>query len=102
MRTIGIPLMFDWSINFGNALTVLSFLVGGIYFVVKVRGKVDVLSLRMLAVEAEVQKLVTVLIQQGRHDERMGALDNRVAAQGERLDKTIERLNRCIDEKLAE
>lgn len=94
--------MFDWSINFGNALTVLSFLIGGIVFVVTVRGRVDTLSARMLAVEGEVQKLVTVLIQQGRHDERMSALDNRVAAQGERLDKTIERLNRFIDEKRAE
>lgn len=98
----GIPLMFNWNIDVGNMLTIAAFLIGGIFFVAKVRGRVDTLSTRMLAVEGEVKQLVTVLIQQGRHEERMGAMDSRLAAQGLRLDQTIDRLNRALDEKRVE
>jgi hypothetical protein len=96
---MGLPLMFDWSINIGHLITILVLGAGGIGFVYVLRGRVDALSDRMLALELETQKLIEVLIEQGRHDERLTAMDTRVAAQGRRLDETIERLNRILDKK---
>lgn len=95
----GLPLMFDWTISIGNALTIISFLAGGLAFVVTVRNRVNSLSDKMLSVETKLEQLVEILVQQGRHEERMNAMDQRVAAQGQRLDETIVRLNRSIDEK---
>ena len=89
--------MFDWTISVGNALTIISFLGGGLVFVVTVRNRVGSLSDKMVSVETKLEQLVKILIQQGRHEERMNAMDARVAAQGQRLDETISRLNRFID-----
>ena len=94
--------MLNWNIDIGNMLTIAAFLIGGILFVAQVRGRVDTLSSRMLAVEGEVKQLVAVLVQQGRHEERMAAHESQLSAQGRRLDQTIERLNRFIDEKRPE
>lgn len=91
--------MFDWTVSIGNALTIISFIGGGIVFVVTVRNRVSSLAERMLSVETELTKLVAVLVQQGVHEERMRALDQRLAAQGQRLDETIVRFNRYIDDK---
>jgi hypothetical protein len=95
----GLPFVFDWSVNLGHLLTIIVLGSGGVGFVYTIRGRVDGLSERMLALESETQKLIDVLVEQGRHDERLTAMDTRVAAQGRRLDETIERLNRILDQK---
>ena len=95
----GLPVMFDWTISVGNALTIISFIGGGIVFVVTVRNKVNSLAEKMVSVDTKLEQLVEILVQQGRHEERMNAMDQRIAAQGQRLDETIGRLNRVIDEK---
>lgn len=89
--------MFDWSFNLGNALTIVSFVVGGVVFVVTMRGRVDALSGRITFVEEEIKKLLQVLIEQGRHTERMAALDARIFAQGQRLDSLTNRVNRRLN-----
>src|SRR3989304_9913177 len=88
--------VFDWNISLGNALTIVSFLVGGVVFVVAVRGQVDALAGRMAFVEQELRKLLEILIQQGRHDERMAAMDSRIQAQGQRLAQMTVRGNRTM------
>ncbi len=89
--------MFDWSVNLGNALTIVSFIGGGIIFVVTMRGRVDALTGRISFVEQELRKLLEVLIEQGRHTERMAAMDMRIQAQGQRLDALANRVNRKLN-----
>jgi hypothetical protein len=89
--------MFDWSVNLGNALTIVSFIGGGIIFVVTIRGRVDALTGRITFVEQELRKMVEVLIMQGRHDERMAAMDARIQSQGQRLDTLTNRINRVLN-----
>jgi hypothetical protein len=96
---MGLPLMFDWSINIGHLITILVLGAGGVGFVYVLRGRVDHLSSRMLALEIETKKLIDVLIAQGRHDERLTAMDARMASQDRRLDEITDRLNRVQGQK---
>lgn len=89
--------MFDWSVNLGNALTIASFIGGGIIFVTTIRGRVDALNGRIIFVEQELRKLLEVLIEQGRHSERMSAMDMRIQSQGQRLDSLTNRVNRRLN-----
>ena len=89
--------MLDLTINLGNLLSIIVFVGGGIIFVTRVQGKVDALAIQVLSMEEEMKKLVEVLIQQGRHEERLAAMDQRMMAQGSRLDALLERVNRYIN-----
>lgn len=86
-------MMFDWSLNFGNLLTIIILGAGVVGFIYTLRGRVDDLSHRFLAMEGELRKMVEILVMQGRHDERMSAMDTRIAQQGERLDDLTRRFN---------
>lgn len=81
-----------WNVSLGNLLTMLVMIIGGVGFVYTIRGRVDMLSKRMLAVEENMKQLVQVLIEQGRHEERMIAMQTQINQQGKRLDDTSERL----------
>jgi len=48
---------------------------------------VNNLSKRMIGLEVEMKQMVTVMVTQGRQEERMNAMDQRVLAQGQRLDE---------------
>lgn len=86
-----------WQFNFGNLLTILSFLGGGILFIASTRQQLFSLSERATEMELELKKLVEILVNQGRQDERMLAMDQRMLAQGKRLDEFQERVNRVVD-----
>lgn len=90
--------MFDWSVSIGNLLTIASFLVIGSGFIYTMRGRIDAVSTRLLVIEQEIHTLVDILIQQGRQDERMTAMDARLVNQGARLDDITRRFNDKIDE----
>ncbi|KAL0630334.1 hypothetical protein Q9L58_010820 [Maublancomyces gigas] len=94
--------------NFGNMLTIATFFVGGIAFVwsMKVDLKanqaanqvmLDSLNERFIGMQEEMKKLVEILVNQGKHEERMIAMDARLMNQGRRLDETIERFNRFME-----
>lgn len=89
--------MFDWQVSLGNVLTIAAFILGGLAFVWTMKSQIDSLGNRTQAMEGELKKLVEVLINQGRQEERMNAIDHRILAQGERLDTAIDRLNRIAD-----
>jgi K+/H+ antiporter YhaU regulatory subunit KhtT len=70
-----------WHFNLGNLLTILSFIVGGIWFITTMKGDMKELSvlteLRLTHLEAsnddqkeEIKKLAAVLITLGRYEER--------------------------------
>lgn len=95
---------FDFAINLGNILTILAFIGGGIYFVLVMRNKIDVISKETLNLKdetkmmsQELKKLTEVLIVQGRQDERITAMDQRMVNQGKRIDDIGKRLNTFID-----
>lgn len=91
-------LEFDWTVTIGNLLTIISFLVVGSGFIYAIRAKVDAVSTRLLVIEKEIHTLVDILIQQGRQDERMTAMDARIANQGARLDDITRRFNDKLEE----
>jgi len=90
-------LTFDWTINLGHILTVLSAVAGGYAFMVALRNKLEDLSVRVLKTEEQLVELVKVLIAQGKHETRMDAFDHRFNLQGERLDNALRRLDAYVD-----
>lgn len=89
--------MFDWSINVGHILTIISFLFLSAGFVYTLRGKIDGVTSRLLLLEGDIKSLITILIQQGKHEERMTSMDARIANQGLRLDDLTKRFNDKVD-----
>ena len=69
---------FDLTVNLGNLLTILSFLVIGISIAASIRSQVTTMAIRLLSLETEIKKLSEVLIALGRQDERLNALDDRL------------------------
>lgn len=61
------------------------------------RNKIDAMSGRLAILEEKLEKLIEVLVQQGRHEERMAAMDQRLVNQGVRLDDIIKRFNDMMD-----
>lgn len=90
-------MLFDWTINLGHVLTILSFIMVGTGIVYTMRGRIESMASRLGTLELDIKSLITILIQQGKHEERMTAMDARVANQGGRLDELTKRFNDKID-----
>lgn len=101
---------FDLTINLGNMLTIISFIGGGLYFVITMKNRIDLLTQRSANMEEDltqmgaetqqdIKNLSEVVVLQGRHDERITALQLTVVNQGKRLDDTIRRMNTFLDMK---
>lgn len=84
-------------IRFGDVLQILAFLGGGVGFVYTMRGRIDALSAQVVTMQGELKKLVEILVIQGRHDEKLTAMDGRILAQGRRIDELEGRFNRRFD-----
>lgn len=90
--------MFDWvANNVGNIISIIGMFVVGIGFLYSMKDKIDNMSTRLLVLEGELKKLIDVLIAQGRQEERISALDQRMVAQGIRLDDLSKRFNNLTD-----
>lgn len=90
-------MMFDWTVNLGHVFTIVSFLLVSMGFVYAMRGKIDGMSSRLKLLESDIKSLITILIQQGKHEERMTAMDARLINQGMRLDDITRRFNDKLD-----
>jgi uncharacterized alkaline shock family protein YloU len=90
--------VFDWSINVGNILTIIGLVAAAISVVVSMKSTLASFAERLRDVENEIEKLLGVLIMQGKVEERLKFIDERNLAQGKRLDSTEERLSRHLDE----
>ncbi len=106
--------MIDATISLGNILTIVTMGGTAIGFVMSTRYearitravvneqvtgvKDDIQSVKgdVSNLEDEMKKLVEVLIQQGRHEERMNAIDNRMSAQGQRVDDLTRKIDRVL------
>jgi hypothetical protein len=69
--------MIDLSVNLGNLLTIASFIIGGIVFVMSMRNMLSLVELRLKALETsnenqniEIKKLSEILITLGKYEER--------------------------------
>lgn len=90
--------MFDWvANNVGNIISIIGMFAVGIGFLYSMKDKIDNMSTRLLVLEGELKKLIDVLIAQGRQEERISALDQRMVAQGIRLDDLSKRFNNLTD-----
>ncbi len=90
-------MLFNWTINFGHIITVLSVLLASTGFMYTMKGNIQNMSSRLSILETDIKQLIVVLIQQGKHEERMTAVDARVSSQGIRLDDLIKRFNDKAD-----
>ena len=97
--------MFDPTISLGNVLTVAGFACTAIIAVMQIKGSNDVVAakldltakqndFRFLNIDAqvddfkvEIQKLGELLIQLTRAEGRMNTADDRILAQGKRMDE---------------
>jgi hypothetical protein len=70
--------MLDLTVNLGNILTILSFVVVGASIAASIRSQVTTMAIRLLSLETEIKKLSEVLIALGRQDERLNAMDARL------------------------
>lgn len=74
-------------VNLGNILTIITFLTGGVYFVSTIKASVEAQGGRLVSVESEIHELRKVVVAMARQEERMNAMDQRMLAQGMRIDK---------------
>ena len=86
-----------WKLSVENLITLLVLGAGGLGFVYTIRGRLDALSERLLVFEKEIRRLVDVLVVQNRQEERMNSMENRISAQGLRLDDLTKRFNEKMD-----
>lgn len=92
--------MFDWTINLGNLLSIGVMIASVTLVLGMLRSKVMDLGDRMRAMEENMKQLVQVLVQQGRHEERMSAIDGRMLAQGQRIDDLTRKIDRVLVTRL--
>ncbi len=81
-------------VNLGNILTIITFLTGGVYFVSTIKASVEAQGGRLNSVESEIHELRKVMVSLARQEERMTAMDQRMLAQGSRLDRITNQLYR--------
>lgn len=92
-------MLFDWTINLGHIFTMLSFIIVGSGVVYTMVGRIEGMSGRLRVLEEDIKTLITVLIQQGKQEERMTAMDLRMVNQAARLDDLTRRYNDKLNNK---
>ena len=80
---------FDWTISLGNILSIGGFGVGGIVFVLMMRGDVMVLGTRIAAVELAMRDLAHSQLAVATAIAKVEALDERMNMISHRLDDFI-------------
>jgi hypothetical protein len=73
------------TINLGNVLTIISFLIGGTAFAYTIRGDVRLHGQRLGLLESEIRSLREVVVSVARQDERLVAMETRLNEHGKRL-----------------
>lgn len=69
----------------------------GIGFLYTMHSKITSMSDRLVVLEQDLKKLIEVLIEQGRQEERLNAIAQSLVAQGIRLDTLTNRFNTQVD-----
>lgn len=94
-------MVIDWSVNVSQiittAITLLTVGGGAVVLVVTLKNRVDALTGRMSIMEEGMKDLIKVLVEQGRHEERLTAMDNRITTYAQRLDDAVKKLDRFFE-----
>jgi hypothetical protein len=85
--------MSEWAPFVTAGVNILGMILVGLGFVYALRGRVDGLVADMAETKMELKALVALQVVQGRQEERILAVDQRVLAQGKRLDEFIRTQN---------
>jgi len=85
--------MFDPTVSLGSILTIGSFLVIVVVYIVSGKGDTKVLDTRLLGIESqmedfkiEIKKLGEILIKQALQDGRIANVETRMLMEGQRVD----------------
>ncbi len=77
--------MIDLSVNLGNILTMGSFFVGFIIFLMQMRSMIGIVEVRLRALETsnenqnvEIKKLADILVTLGRYEERFLRIEDMI------------------------
>lgn len=94
----------DMTVSLGNILTIVSMIVAVISFAFILRSQIKEVALEQLDlkedtkdIKKDLTKITEILIAQGRLDERVTAMDQRMVHQGKRIDDTVRRINAFLD-----
>lgn len=75
----------DLSVNLGNILTIISFLVGGAFFIAMIKSSIGIIDMRLIALEksndnqnVEIKKLADILVTLGKYEERFLRLEGQL------------------------
>lgn len=71
-------IQFDSTVNLGQLVTFLGFVIGGLGVVFTLRAEVRGLTSHITDVEAELKKMSDVLVTLGRQDEQIKAVHHRL------------------------
>jgi small-conductance mechanosensitive channel len=82
-----------FQINIGQIAQVVIVLIGVVVMFQKVRDDIKNQGARLVNVETELAEVRKIMIAVARQDERMNAMDQRMLAQGTRIDSTATILN---------
>jgi len=82
------------AVNLVSIFQLVSFIGGGIWIVSAMKSVQQNQSIRIEAVEKELFELRKVIVAIARQEERMTAMDQRMLAQGSRLDRVANQLYR--------
>lgn len=70
--------MIDLTVNLGNLIEFAGFVVGGLIVIGSMRGDLRTLKEAVAMMQVEIKKISDILVAQGRLDERITALSERV------------------------
>jgi hypothetical protein len=92
--------MFDFTVNLGNLLTILTFVIGGVLFVANVKSdgkvtdsKLEVVDAQFEDIKMELKKLGDILVKLAEQSGRIDRVEDRQLAEGRRLDELSQRVN---------
>ena len=68
----------DWTLDIGTILTIIGFVVGGVFIFSMMRADLQHMSKRLMAVEDSISKLTDVLVKVAVERERLDAHDQRI------------------------
>ena len=90
-------MIFDWTISLGNILSLSGFGLGGVVFVLMMRGDMLVLGVRVAAVELALRDMAHSQLSVATAITKVEALDERMNVISRRLDDHINLTNQRGD-----
>jgi hypothetical protein len=82
--------------NFGTVLTISSFLVGGVGFVLTIRHDLQTIDKRMVQFEGEIRELRKVMVDLAKQEARLNSVDQSLVDVSKRIDLNNLRIDRMM------